>query len=329
MTILVAPNPVRDHSPRALTREYLAFGGILRAEIEFPELSAAPATRQPDWTVRVRYGHPPIQPLTLAGERSVREERYQLFTFPGGFRLVYSHAGTFDISDDGSSIDWYHCDSALPELVRSIILGPAISLALELAGFFCLHGSAVALGDRAVAFVGPKHFGKSTLATALTAAGGRLVSDDLLAVRPGSPAIVRPGIGSVRLWSDMATTLPLSGVCDTLIPGVKTTATGFAEAALAAMPTRLGAIYVLSPVAKEMDGRVAWRQLLAPSEGAMALALQTKLPACLVGLRAAGSQLIAAAAVAATVPVWTLHAVRDVSRLEALVRQVIEWSRVE
>jgi hypothetical protein len=127
----------------------------------------------------------------------------------------------------------------------------------------------------------------------------------------------------------MATTLPLSGVCATLIPGVKTTATGFAEAALAVTPTRLGAIYVLSPVAKETDNRVAWRQALAPSEAAMALALHTKLPACLVGLRAAGSQLVAAAAVAGTVPVWTLHAVRDVGRLDALVRQVIEWSRVE
>jgi hypothetical protein len=329
VTTLIAQNPVRDDSSRAFSREYLAFGGILRAEIEFPELTPTPAARQPDWTVSVRYCEPPRQHLTLVGERSVREEHYQLFSFPGGFRLVYSHAGAFDVSGDGSSIYWYHYDSALPELVRSIILGPAISLALELAGFFCLHGSAVALGDQAVAFVGPKHFGKSTLAAALTAAGGRLVSDDLLAVRPGSPAIVRPGIGSVRLWSDMATALPLDGVCDTLIPGVKTTATGFAEAALAATPTRLGAIYVLSPVAKEMDGRVVWRQPLAPSEAAMALALQTKLPACLVGLRAAGSQLRAAATVAATVPVWTLHAVRDVGRLDALVRQVIEWSQVE
>jgi hypothetical protein len=127
----------------------------------------------------------------------------------------------------------------------------------------------------------------------------------------------------------MAATLPLGAVCDTLIHGVKTTLTGFTDEALAMTPTLLGAIYVLSPVAKEATTGVAWRELLAPSSATIALAHQTKLPASLVGLRAAGSQLKAAAAVAATVPVWTLHAVRDVARLGSLVRQIIEWSCVE
>ncbi len=267
--------------------------------------------------------------MVSLGARQIREERYQLWRLSSGLRLVYSHAGTFDIAGDGSRIVWDHQPDALPELVRSIVIGPAISLALELAGFLCLHGSAVAIGDAAVAFVGPKYHGKSTLATALTAAGGRLIGDDLLVIRAGKPATVRPGVASVRLWADMAAALPLGSICDRLIPGVKTTATGFTCEALAEASTALKAIYVLSPVAKEATLMAATRRLLSPSEATVALAHQTKLPASLVGLRAAGSQLAAAAAVAATVPVWTLSVVRDVERLEEVVRQIAEWSRVK
>lgn len=329
MPTVVESRPISDATHSEHVRDYSAFGGVLRSEIEFPELTVARECVRPDWTLRVDCDDPPAHRLAFVGERHIRQESYELSHFPGGFRLVYSHAGTFDISGDGTSIVWYRHSEALPELVRSIILGPAISLALELAGFLCLHGSAVTIGETAVAFVGPKHFGKSTLATALTTAGARLVGDDLLVVSPGRPTTVRPGVGSVRLWADMAATLPLDGVCDTLIPGVKTTITGFTDEALAVTPTPVGAIYVLSPVAKDTTTRVAWRELLAPSEATIALAHQTKLPASLVGLRAAGSQLKAAAAVAATVPVWTLRAVRDVARLGPLVRQIIEWSCME
>jgi hypothetical protein len=328
---VAAPNPI-DVSPKragAGARDYSVFGGVLRSEIEFPELPAAPNGSAADWAVTIDYGEPPARDVVLLGERRVHQERYQLSQYPGGLRLVYSHAGTFDIAHHGSSIVWYHQDDALPELVRSIVLGPAISLALELAGFLCLHGSAVAIGDAAVAFVGPKHFGKSTLATALTAAGARLIGDDLLVVSAGPPATVRPGVASVRLWGDMAAALPLGAICKTLIPGVKTTATCFVDEALAVAPTPLQAIYMLSPVPKDADVRAAWRRMLSPSEATVALAHQTKLPASLVGLRAAGSQLAAAASVAVTVPIWTLHAVRDVERLGPLVRQIIQWSSAE
>ena len=326
---VAASLPISVFRNREQPRDYSAFGGVLRSEIDFPELSTSDNGAEPDWTLRVERGDPPPRTVTPLGERQIREERYELFQIPDGFRLVYSHAGTFDISGDGASIVWYDHREAVPELVRSIVLGPAISLALELAGFLCLHGSAVVIGEAAIAFVGPKHFGKSTLATALATAGARLVGDDLLVVSSGRPATVRPGVSSVRLWADMAAALPLRTVCNTLIPGVKTTVTGFAHEALAVRPARLGTIYVLSPVTNDAAGRVAWRKPLAPSEATVALAHQTKLPASLVGLRAAGSQLVAAAAVAATVPVWTLHPVRDVARLGDLVRQIIEWSCVE
>src|SRR5689334_19118571 len=321
---LVNASPMSDCE---IFRDYSVFGGVLRSALQFPELrSPRMSGITPDWTVSVAHRRPPAYDAILVGSRTVREEQYELYQHSGGLRLKHSHAGTFDIGSTGSHIVWYHDGNALPEFVRNIVLGPAIALALELSGFLCLHGSAVAIGDAAVAFVGPKHFGKSTLATALTAAGARLIGDDLLVVSGGPPATVRPGVASVRLWADMTSALPLSAICDRLIPGVKTTATGFAEQAVAAESALLRAIYVLSPVRSGATVPTVRRTLLSPSEATIALAHQTKLPPPLVGLRAAGTQLTAAATVAATVPIWILHPVRDIAKLDPLVSQILEWS---
>ena len=310
-------------------RDYSAFGGVLRSAIEFPELAIAHNCARPDWTFIVDRNEPPNHPFVLVGERRVRDERYWLWRSPAGLRLEYSHAGTFDVSADGTFIIWYHRHNAVPELVRSIVLGPAIALALELAGFLCLHGSAVAIGETAVAFLGPKHFGKSTLATALTTTGARLLGDDLLVVEVGRSPRVRPGVASVRLWAETAASLPLESICETLIPGVKTTATGFATRSLALLPAPLRAIYMLTPIVTAPEIEPASRTRLTLTEATIALAQQTKLPDSLVGLRAAGTHLSAAAAVAASVPVWNLSVVRDLSRLDAVVRQIFEWSAAE
>ena len=311
---------------RAPIHTYAAFGGFLRSEIEFPELTSAPEAVSANWTVTVERRDPSLEGFLPVGERRIREEQYRLWRSDSGLRLEYSHAGTFDLLDHGRRIIWYYRADAVPELVRSIVIGPVIALALELGGFLCLHGSAVAIGSRAIAFLGPKHHGKSTLATALTTAGAKLLGDDLLVVSPGPPAVVFPGVASVRLWADMAAALALDSVCNTLIPGVKTTVTGFADAALAEQPAIIDAIYVLSPLSRDADGPAVRRTRLSRAEATVALAHQTKLPDTLVGFRAAGSQLTSAAAVAATVPVWRLHTIRDVARLGTTVRQLIEWT---
>ena len=326
MLTAIAPRMNSMLSNREFLRDYSAFGGVLRSEIEFPELPIAARGRRPDWTLLVDHSGRPPRALSQLGERHVGSEHYRLSRSAAGLRLEHSHAGLFDLSSDGRCARWYYDPDAAPELVRNIVLGPVIALALELAGFLCLHGSAVSLGGRAAAFLAPKYFGKSTLATALTAAGGRLLGDDLLVVSAGPPATVRPGVASVRLWADAAAVLPLHSISNSLIDGVKTTVTGLRDDAIAAEPTVFRDIYVLWPVRGNGDSRCVSRTRLSPVEGAIALARHTKLPDSLVGLRAAGSQLSTAARVAATVPVWMLHVVRDMSRLDSIVRQLIEWS---
>src|SRR5437867_8392130 len=78
-------------------RDYAVFGGRLRSEIDFPELVRSPG-EHPDWTFRVSSRQPPATRVELVGERRLGSEHYRLSRADAGFRLEYSHAGTFDIS---------------------------------------------------------------------------------------------------------------------------------------------------------------------------------------------------------------------------------------
>lgn len=311
------------HEDRSV-RDYAVLGGVLRSALDFPELEEVEHA-QADWKFHVCHSPPPTSDVSPLGEREIGTEFYRLGRSPDGFRLEYSHAGTFDVSADGQEICWYPIADAAVELARAIVLGPALSLALELGGYLCLHGSAVAIDGRAVAFLGPKFHGKSTIATALTAAGAQLISDDVLAVAPGPPPRVRAGVPSIRLWGDAVAELDLERLCRSVITGVKTTASGFAERVMTGADAPLDAIYLLAPVLEVEDGRACWRTGVQGAEAGISLAHQTKLPASLVGLGLAGDQLKTAAAVASSVAIWRLHLVRDFTRLDAAVRQILDW----
>jgi len=313
--------------------DYAVFGGVLRTGYEFPELalvSAADAARAPDWTFDVAWSEPPNdERFEIVGERQLGPETYRLLRGPSRFRLEYSHAGCFDIAKDGTHIIWYHRPSVAAEIVRAVVAGPAIALALEIRGVLCLHGSCVSIGGNAVAFVGPKHYGKSTIAAALTAAGAQLVGDDLIAVAPGPPSVVWPGVASLRLWSDSVAALADRELSGRILPGLKTTIVGFAEENRLVREAPLAAIYVLAPSHRGETGDAAWRTIISPSGATIALAQQAKLADPLVGLSAAAARLANAGAIAAQIPVWTLHVVRDFARLDALVTQVVAWTHAD
>jgi hypothetical protein len=318
-----ATRPI-DQLVKGVRHRYRAFGAVLESDLEFPELVAADIADAPRWVVRIAETAPPRLDCSALGERQIGPESYSLSRTAAGFRLEYSHAGVFDLSRDGGTIVWYRRADAIEELVRSIVLGPVLALSLELSGLLCLHGSAVAIGDEAIVFLAPKRHGKSTLATALTAAGARLIGDDLVAVEPGPPAMVKPGVPSVRLWEDAVGALPVEDMCDTVVRGVKTTASGFAERAFIEGELRLAAVYLLEPVAPHDDFCCA-RTRLPAAAAAIGLAHQTKLADALIGMAAAGTQLANAARLATAVPVWTFSTARDLARLPMIVAQLMAW----
>ena len=316
---------------RSAAVDYLAFGGRLRSELEFPDLSRAPEEGQPDWSLRVGSSDPPAS-LEVRGSREIAPGwSFHLHRVENGLRLDYGGTGSYGIESGGREIVWYPgTEPADPvsrlDLVRAIVLGPVMALALHEAGLLCLHGSAVAIGDRAVAFLGPKFHGKSTLALALTAEGARLLSDDLVAVRPDDPPTVVPGVHSVRLLQDVADRVGSRFPDATMTPGIKTTLSNLAPEALAWSPVRLSAIYLLRPSVELAEGRSVTRRAVAPTRAAAALAHGKKVTDELVGLAEAGSMLQSIATVVARVPVYELSLLRDLDRLPEVVREILAWS---
>lgn len=80
-----------------------------------------------------------------------------------------------------------------------LFLNQVLPLILSTRGNLVLHSSAVAIGERAAAFVGSTGLGKSTLAASLAANGVKFVSDDCLVIDPTGSKVI-PSYPTIRLW---------------------------------------------------------------------------------------------------------------------------------
>jgi hypothetical protein len=70
-----------------------------------------------------------------------------------------------------------------------------------LRGVVCLHASAVAIGDEAIALLGPAGSGKSTTAAAFAERGYNVLAEDVVTLDDrGDHFLVRPGYPCIRLW---------------------------------------------------------------------------------------------------------------------------------
>jgi len=106
--------------------------------------------------------------------------------------------GVFHVTSRAIAIDWVAGGTGAAHYFFS----HALPLWLEIGGVPVLHASAVAFGDRAVAFLGRSGVGKSTLCAELAQAGCGFVADDGLALREGVQGDWRcfHGPPLLRLW---------------------------------------------------------------------------------------------------------------------------------
>lgn len=166
-----------------------AFGLVWESDTPLCQFGPAlPGDRTPDILVR-RTEHGAARP----GGRRVNNGE----VFGDGARFHFGEA-CFD-TFGGSVVNW---TSRPDDVAPAALYGTVTAIILAWRGLVPLHGSAVAFGERAVLVAGPPGAGKSTLCAALVRRGGRLVSDDLSALRPmsaGGTPMLEPGRPAVRL----------------------------------------------------------------------------------------------------------------------------------
>ncbi len=303
--------------------DYSIFGGCLRSDIAFPELrelSSATAS----WTLRSVDRVEEMERAQLLGEFQLNPElSLRLFEHAGGFRFEFDDTGIYDISVDGSTIRWLAGPRPGPNSVRADITGRVLATALHASGRLCLHGSAVATESGSIAFVAPKYHGKSTLALALTRAGYRLMTDDVLPVDPGPPARAIPGVHQVKLWDDTAELFDVRR--GEAMTGDKHLVHEIPETSLMFQSAPLSAIYVLSPLTGEHAMQGSARRIPFPDvTAALALVRHAAMGSMLGGAQAARI-FERAATLASTVPVYRLETVAGLDRLNDVVARLQEW----
>ena len=89
------------------------------------------------------------------------------------------------------------------EDMAPFVTGAILGNLLDQRGFLVLHGSAITVGGKGVAFLGEKGAGKSTFAVHMQKRGYPLLTDDLIPVSfEDGDVRTLPGFPRIRLWND-------------------------------------------------------------------------------------------------------------------------------
>jgi hypothetical protein len=118
---------------------------------------------------------------------------FQIARGKPGYRFSGPRYGTAIVSPQGSRIWGAPGDGGMEDWQRFLV-AQVLPFAAVLRGLEVFHASAVAVADRAVAFLGPSGAGKTSIAMALSRLGATFLTDDVLAIeRDGECLLAHPG----------------------------------------------------------------------------------------------------------------------------------------
>jgi hypothetical protein len=196
----------------------------LSVKVEWPEggsqftLSdqAAPNSSQVDVTVHLlgtmRIGQDKVAPTKRVSAPKTLRYRRKATPFGELRHFTCENAlgrAEFVISDDTSRMWVSWSDNTSMEGVLTLLFNSMLAWILRLSGRICLHASVVARDGRAMAFVAPTGYGKSTLAAAMIEQGYAGMTDDAAALsRHGDGYIVHPGFPQMGLRTPSLDALP-------------------------------------------------------------------------------------------------------------------------
>ena len=136
-------------------------------------------TREP----RTRPQSEPLADWALAGTEY--QARATLYRVDGGYEFWTTDAGRYHVDLENGRIE---IPDTGDEIVREQRLyGIPMMLSYMDRGDFPLHAATVELDSGAVLFAAPSRYGKTTLALAFHRHGYRVLSEDLVCCRPGTP----------------------------------------------------------------------------------------------------------------------------------------------
>jgi hypothetical protein len=288
-------------------KRYRAYGLILACERELP-FAAADAGVAADVTIFDALGQAPAEPSNEVHRELRRDgEGWSLrYSNPEGGWLHFDHDAAAKTLAVAGSVCW---SDAVP-----VLAGVACAVLLSSAGTPLLHGAGVALDGGAIGLLGDSGQGKSTLAGALLNAGGRLLSEDLLAfTRRGPDLAVEPGHDRISLLPDARDALGFAKADDASVQPRIGTAKCWIGAAAAAEPAAIRRLYILVPPDPAApDGRA---ERLSRSAAAPAIVRHLYGAPWIRPVRE--TDLAFCGSLAAEVPVFTLSRPASLGRAEA------------
>jgi hypothetical protein len=330
---------------RALTGAnftYAVFGVLLRSNVELPELTPlGPNYTSSLWAKTLL--HPSIRlflnisPHEREAPSGVEELRYassdtddagnpalKIWQIAGGcyLRLAYYDGTQFWLDREGTKV-WATWPRNLTiQDAATYLLGPILGFVLRLRGVTCLHASAVAFGERAVAFVGSQGAGKSTTAAALAVRGHAILSDDVVALAEHNGSfLVHPAYPYLCLWPESVQSIygsaaalpPFSANYEKRCLSLRKQELRFAE-----RPLPLAAIYILGD---RRDDPAPLVESIPPQKAFLSLVANTFATTVIDGaLRAKEFETLGR--LAPIVPVRGLCAHKDAGRLTELCEKV-------
>lgn len=115
----------------------------------------------------------------------------------------------FVIDSNGENIKAIYHPNILIDDIITYLLGPVIGCVLRLKNKVCLHASVVNINEKAVAFIGEKTAGKSTLIANFAALGYPILSDDIaVVIKKDNNYFIELGYPRLRLWKNTIENLP-------------------------------------------------------------------------------------------------------------------------
>lgn len=287
---------------------YTAFGLTVGSEIRLPELPETSVSddRTPDVQIRLGAVDPPADAVDGQAYAAPNDGRYVLFeaaavSIRGGAEIVVDPAP--DVPD---------------EIVRHLVVGPALNHLLHQRGYFVLHASTVAIGEVAVAFVGESGAGKTTTAAAFLREGYRILSDDVAAIKNVRDPSVVAGFPAIKIEPTTANRFDLPVNPPTHTCAARDRHFHSVEYELPSSPVPLERIYVLED---------ADRDAIAPigsAEGVVSIVENTYTSTLLGENSRARSNFTQSATLADSASIRRLRRRRRFESLQAVVRLVTE-----